>query len=73
MTAEVVSFRWPVVTVSCPAGKKMMSGGGNCVSMEGKGWCFLYESRPLDENQFIVKCDTPESQNVKALAYIICK
>lgn len=71
--AEATAFRWPTATVSCPAGKRMLAGGGSCTSMEGKGWCFLYESRPISENQFIVKCDTPESQNVKAEAFVVCE
>lgn len=71
--AEATAFRWPVATVSCPAGKSMMAGGGVCRSLGGVGFVFLFESRPISENEFTVKCDTPEEQNVMAEAYVVCQ
>lgn len=70
--AENTAHRWPSATVSCPSGKKMYGGGGNCKSLDGRGWTMLIESRPVDENSFIVRCDTPEQQYVTAEAYIVC-
>lgn len=72
VTSEAIAFRWPSAIVSCPPGKKMLAGGGSCRSVDGRGWNFLYESRPISENQYKVSCDTPENQYVKAEAYVIC-
>lgn len=66
------SYRWPSAVASCPAGKKMMGGGGLCKSLANKGWVFLYANRPLNDNQWNVACDTPEAQFVLAEAYVVC-
>lgn len=71
--AENTAWRWPSVTVRCPPGKRMLAGGGNCKSLAGKGWMFIYESRPISANEFRVSCDTPEGQNALAEAYVVCR
>ncbi|XP_055323105.1 atlastin-like [Sitodiplosis mosellana] len=70
---EVVAFRWPVATASCQTGQKMMSGGGDCRSQDGRGWTFLAGSHPISDSQYTVRCDTPERQNIIASAYVVCK
>lgn len=67
-----VAYLWPSVVVGCPAGKKMTGGGGLCKSLENKGWVFLYENRPINDNQWSVACDTPEHQHVMAEAFVVC-
>lgn len=71
--AESTAWRWPSATVRCPPGKRMLSGGGNCKSVGSRGWMFIFESRPISENEFRVSCDTPEAQNAIAEAYVVCK
>lgn len=71
--AEAVAWRWPSATATCAPGKRMLAGGGNCKSMDGRGWTFLYRSQPISENQYQVGCDTPENQMVMAEAFIICQ
>lgn len=70
---QAAAFRWPIATVSCPPGTVMLSGGGNCKSLNAIGWVFLYESRPISENQYRVSCDTPKRQNVMAEAFVVCE
>ncbi|XP_055322052.1 shufflon protein B'-like [Sitodiplosis mosellana] len=70
---ENVAWRWPGATASCPPGKRMLAGGGNCRSQDGRGWTFLAESRPISINQYTVRCDTPEQQNIIAEAYVVCE
>ncbi|MBG6243561.1 MAG: shufflon system plasmid conjugative transfer pilus tip adhesin PilV, partial [Candidatus Symbiopectobacterium sp. Dall1.0] len=38
--AETTAYRWPHATARCPAGKKLVGGGGNCRSLgpPGMGW-----------------------------------
>lgn len=64
------AFRWPQARASCPAGMRLTGGGGNCKS-DGRGWVFLFQSRP-ENNDWLVACDTPEQQNVIAEAWAIC-
>lgn len=71
--ADHIAFRWPSVTVSCPPGKRMLSGGGNCRDLGSLGFIFIIESRPISENEFRVRCDTPNNQNVMAEAYVVCE
>lgn len=64
----------PSVQISCPTGKKVTGGGGRCVSLgaPGMGWTFLWESYPLNDVEWKVSCDTPNVQNVRLDAYILC-
>ncbi|KAJ6641537.1 Shufflon protein B', partial [Pseudolycoriella hygida] len=71
--ADNIAFRWPTATATCPPGKKMLSGGGNCRDLGGQGWLFLVQSSPISENSYRVRCDTPKEQNVMAEAFIICE
>lgn len=59
--------------ISCPEGKQLVAGGGSCVSEPSKGWVFLVVSRPVDDKTWRVSCDTPQEQNVKAEAWVICR
>lgn len=67
------AWRWPSATVSCPSGKKLTGGGGACKSLDNKGWVFLNQNRPHNNNEWFVSCDTPENQNVLAEAWAICE
>lgn len=70
--AEVTAFRWPIATVSCPPGKRLVLGGGVCRSAGPEGFVFIVKSAPINENQYQVHCDTAIMQNVVAEAYAIC-
>lgn len=50
----------------------MAGGGGKCVSLGGVGWVVLVESSPENDNTWRVSCDTPEQQNVRAEAFVVC-
>ncbi|KAJ6637703.1 Band 4.1-like protein 5 [Pseudolycoriella hygida] len=68
-----LGFRWPSSVVSCPGGKRMTGGGGLCRSTTDKGFVFIIENRPLNDNEWRVACDTPESQHVIAESYAVCQ
>ncbi|XP_031631882.1 uncharacterized protein LOC116346115 [Contarinia nasturtii] len=71
--AEAVAFRWPVATARCPDGTKLLGGGGNCESVvAGIGWVFIAGSHPVNNIEWTVRCDTPQSQNVRAQSFAIC-
>lgn len=65
------AWRWPHARAICPSGMKLTGGGGNCKS-DGRGWVFLYQSRP-ENNGWVASCDTPEGQHVTAEAWAICE
>lgn len=67
-------WRSPKATVTCPSGKTVTGGGGHCISLgaPGTGWTFVKDSFPLSETEWIVQCDTPEKQNVRTEAYVVC-
>lgn len=73
--AETTAYRWPHATARCPAGKKLMGGGGNCRSLgpPGMGWAVLVGSQPINETDWLVHCDTPERQNLMAKSWAICQ
>lgn len=73
LRGSAIAFRFPAATVSCPAGKKMVGGGGRCISLGNVGWVILIESRPENDNTWRVQCDTPEQQNVMAESYAVCQ
>lgn len=73
MYGTASAWRWPTATVNCPPGKKVTGGGGACKSLANIGWTFLYQSRPGNNNDWIVSCDTPEKQNIMAEAWVSCE
>lgn len=73
MKVENVAWRWPVATATCPPGRRMLAGGGNCRSVDGRGWTFLAGSYPIGINQYMARCDTPEQQHIIAEAYVVCE
>lgn len=58
--------------LSCPAGKKMVGGGGTCTSLGMVGWVMLVNNSPISDNEWQVSCDTPEHQMVMAEAFAVC-
>ncbi|BBI93043.1 shufflon system plasmid conjugative transfer pilus tip adhesin PilV [Serratia symbiotica] len=73
--AETTAYRWPHATARCPAGKKLVGGGGNCRSLgpPGMGWAVLVGSQPMNETDWGVQCDTPKRQNLMAESWAICQ
>lgn len=67
-----IALRWPSATVSCPPGKVLMGGGGNCQSLGLVGWTLTSGSFPSNDNSWTVTCDTPKIQNVLAEVWAIC-
>ncbi|XP_031631878.1 atlastin-like [Contarinia nasturtii] len=70
--AEVVAFRWPVAVARCPSGSRLVGGGGNCRSITPVGWVFVAGNFPANDYEWIVRCDTPERQNVMGESWAIC-
>ena len=69
---RVSAWRWPHAYASCPAGKQMVGGGGNCNSYKGIGYSVLVGSRPANDNTWEVYCDTTESQSQTAEVLVFC-
>jgi len=67
-----VAFRWPHAYASCPAGQTLVSGGGNCVSNDGRGWAVMVGNRAANDNTWEVFCDTPEKQYLTAEVWAGC-
>lgn len=67
------AWRWPHAYASCPAGKKLVGGGGGCSSPSGIGWAFLFYDGPENDNTWKVACDTPQHQNLRASVFALCQ
>lgn len=70
---EATAWRWPLARASCPAGKKMVGGGGRCLALSPEGWTWLWGSSPENNNTWRVTCDSPKDQNVQAIAFVFCQ
>ncbi|OYZ12790.1 MAG: hypothetical protein B7Y39_18835 [Bdellovibrio sp. 28-41-41] len=70
-TATVTAWRWPVATANCSPGQKVTGGGGSCSG--GGGFNFIISSAPVSDTGWSIACDTPNNQNVTAVATAICK
>lgn len=73
VSGRATAFRWPRAYATCPAGKKMISGGGWCESTTTTGWAVLVGSAPASDNTWQVWCDTPEKQDLNAISYAYCQ
>lgn len=71
VTASATAWRWPGATATCPSGKKVIGGGGQCRSNTGFIW--LTRSMPSGNNAWTASCDTPEDQNGSITVYAICQ
>ncbi|EFN6835557.1 shufflon protein B [Escherichia coli H4] len=65
------AWRWPGATATCPSGKKVIGGGGQCRSNTGFIW--LTRSMPSGNNAWTASCDTTEDQNGSITVYAICQ
>lgn len=73
VSARATAWRWPRASAVCPAGKKVISGGGWCESVPGIGWALMAGNSPSGDNTWQVWCDTPEQQNLNAVSYAYCQ
>ncbi|MGI5639288.1 shufflon system plasmid conjugative transfer pilus tip adhesin PilV [Escherichia coli] len=71
VTASATAWRWPGATATCPSGKKVIGGGGQCRSNTGFIW--LMRSMPSGNNAWTASCDTTEDQNGSITVYAICQ
>ncbi|WP_252341699.1 pilus assembly protein PilV, partial [Escherichia coli] len=71
VTASATAWRWPGATATCPSGKKVIGGGGQCRSNTGFIW--LTRSMPSGNNAWTASCDTTEDQNGSITVYAICQ
>ena len=55
LTASATAWRWPGATATCPSGKKVIGGGGQCRSNTGFIW--LMRSMPSGNNAWTASCD----------------
>lgn len=67
--AAATAWRFPIARASCPAGKKLVGGGGRCVG----GFVFLIENLPENDITWKVHCDSTKEQNVEAEAFALCQ
>lgn len=69
----MVAKRQATAIVSCPVGKRMSGGGGECYDAGMKGYTFVKESGPIgDGTAWQLRCDSWEDQNVMARVSVIC-
>ncbi len=68
---SAVAWRWPSVTVACPAGTKLVGGGGSCANHASCGDPRMPRSQP-NGNGWYVACDTGCNQNMTATAWAMC-
>lgn len=66
----VSAYRWPVAIATCPAGKKVVGGGGHCSSQGG--FTFLTLSGPENDNAWKIVCDTTKDWWANADSYAVC-
>ena len=71
VSRSIVGWRWPGLSVSCPANKTILSGGGACHGhIDGDGRIII--TKP-EGNGWHIQCDTSLQQNVTAIVYALCE
>lgn len=67
-----IAVRWPTAVATCPPGKVLLGGGGNCKSLGLIGWALTRANFPQNDREWVVSCDTPKIQNILAEVWAVC-